>query len=167
MGRAWRTVQPDNTSVTNEFYLTGEVKRNFGTRVYPTGFGYDAQGRMKTMTNWSGFGAGAGVRVTTWNFDSQRGWLNTKRYPDNTGPDYTYKPSGRLATRTWARGTPRLATTYSYNNAGEQSLVDYADTTPDASFNYDRLGRMTNVVNGAMSTPPEYDSPRNWFRLLK
>lgn len=152
MDRVWRTVLPDYASVTNEYYLTGELKRNYGSRVYPTGFGYDTQGRMKTMTNWSGFGAGTGLRVTTWNYDSQRGWLNNKRYPDNTGPDYTYKPSGLISTRTWARGTPRLMTTYSYNNAGEQSLVDYADGTPDASFNYDRLGRMTNVVNGAMTT---------------
>jgi RHS repeat-associated protein len=148
MGRVWRTLQPDNTSVTNEFYLTGELKRNFGARVYPTGFGYDAQGRMTTMTNWSGFPL-TGARVTTWNYDSQRAWLNNKRYPDNTGPDYTYQPSGRLASRTWARG---VVTTYSYNNAGEQSLIDYADSTADVSFSYDRLGRMTNVVNGAMTT---------------
>jgi hypothetical protein len=83
----------------------------------PVGYRYDAQGRMTHMTNWSTYPS-SGARVTTWNYDSQRGWLNNKRYPDNLGPDYTYTAAGRLQTRTWARtnGASRLSTTYSYNN---------------------------------------------------
>lgn len=37
--------------------------------------------------------------ITTWNYDPQRGWLSSKRYADNQGPNYTYYPSGRLHTR--------------------------------------------------------------------
>jgi hypothetical protein len=31
------------------------------------------------------------------NYHSNRGWLSNKRYPDGHSPDYTYKPSGRVA----------------------------------------------------------------------
>src|SRR6185312_11327931 len=109
-GRVWKQVLPDSTSVTNEYYLTGELKRNYGSRSYPVGYAYDAQGRLTKMTNWSGFSGGTGVRVTTWQYDGYRGFLTNKLYDGSVqGPSYTYKPSGRLWTRLWARGTPRTA----------------------------------------------------------
>jgi YD repeat-containing protein len=64
---------------------------------------------------------GSGARVTTWNYDTYRGWLDNKRYPDSTGPNYTYTDAGRLKTRLWARGNPRVTTTYGYNHAGDLS----------------------------------------------
>jgi hypothetical protein len=114
MGRVWRTVMPDNSSVTNEYHLTGERRLVKGSRVYPTGYGYDAQGRLTSMTNWSGFDTGTGARVTRWIHHPQRGWLSSKRYPDDKGPDYTYTPAGQLDTRTWARtvGGQPLVTDY-------------------------------------------------------
>src|SRR5207249_3172648 len=33
--RTWRTTLPDGASVTNEFYPTGELYKNYGARVYP------------------------------------------------------------------------------------------------------------------------------------
>ena len=75
--------------VTNEFYPTGLLRRTFGPRTYPVGYAYDAQGRLVRMTNWSGFNANSGARITTWNYNAYRGWLDNKRYPDATGPDYT------------------------------------------------------------------------------
>ena len=59
MGRATNVVQPDGTSVNHVFSLRGELLRTSGTRTYPVGYAYDAQGRMKHMTNWSGFSANA------------------------------------------------------------------------------------------------------------
>ena len=69
--------------------------------------------------------------MTTWNYHAQRGWLETKRYQDNKGNDYTYTAAGRLHTRTWARtvGGAALVTTYGQDNAGELSSIDYSDTT--------------------------------------
>jgi hypothetical protein len=46
-------VQPDGTSVTSEYNLTGELKRQYGSRTYPVGYGYDYAGRKNMMTNWS------------------------------------------------------------------------------------------------------------------
>ena len=37
-------------------------------------------------------------------------------------------PSGRLQTRTWARG---VATTYLYGASGERTMIDDADATPE------------------------------------
>ena len=129
LGRIWKTSLPDNTSVTNEFYPNGLLKRTYGSRTYPVGYGYDPQGRMKTMTNWTTFAA-AGERVTTWNYDLYRGWLTNKTYADGQGPIYSNTPAGRLARRTWVRG---ITTDYAYNEAGDLETVNYSDTTPDVS----------------------------------
>jgi hypothetical protein len=114
---------------------------------------------MVKMTNWTSFsisGSRTGKRVTTWNYDSYRGWLNSKDYPaastgeaGKTGPDYTYPAGGRLASRTWARG---LTTPYTYNNAGDLSTVDYSDATPDVSYGYDRRGRQKTIGRAGAET---------------
>jgi hypothetical protein len=85
MLQAVRIGQPDGASLTNEYHLTVLLKRAYGTRTYPVGYGYDAQGRMTSMTNWSGFAGGAGVRVTVWNHHSTRGWLANKRSSPHFG----------------------------------------------------------------------------------
>ena len=163
MLQAIRIVQPDGSSVTNEYHLTGLLARTYGSRSYPVGYGYDAQGRMTSMTNWTAFdpvGAGIGERVTTWNYHASRGWLSNKRYPDGTGPDYGYKPSGRLLSRTWARGNPRVTTTYAYSNAGDLSTVTYANDpagTQNLTYTYDRRGRRATVAQGSMTTTFHYN----------
>ncbi len=158
MLQATNIVQPDGSSLTHEYCLTGLLARIYGSRSYPVGYGYDAQGRMTSMTNWTTFdpaGPGSGERVTTWNYEPYRGWLSTKRYADNYGPDYEYKASGRLLSRAWARGTPRITTTYAYNNAGDLWTVSYTNDTTgtqDLTYTYDRRGRRATVVLGSMTT---------------
>jgi YD repeat-containing protein len=68
MLQATNIVQPDGSSLTNEYYPTGLLRRAHGSRNYPVGYGYDAQGRMTRMTNWTGFASGAGSRVTAWDY---------------------------------------------------------------------------------------------------
>ena len=152
MGRAWKSLLPDGTSVTKEFNLTGTRKKSYGSRQYPVAFTYDGQGRKLTMKTLTNFQANTGAAVTTWNLDSQRGWVASKRDATNLGCDYTYTPSGRLLTRTWARGNPRISTTYSYNTAGELSGADYSDSTPDISYTYDRRGHQETCVQNGMTT---------------
>jgi len=138
--------------VTTEYYPTGQVKKTAGARTYPVEYTYDPQGRVKTLKTWQNHGGNSGVAVTTWNYNPQRGWLDNKRYADSpasggqAGPSYTYKPSGRLLTRTWARG---VTTTYGYNAAGDLSGVDYSDDTPDVTIAYDRLGRPKTRTDGS------------------
>ena len=146
--RATNVVYPDGTSVASAYSLRGELLRTSGSRTYPVGYAYDAQGRLKQMTNWSSFSALTGARVTTWNYDTQRGWLTNKVYPDGLGPKYSYTAAGRLSTRLWARGTN---TTYSYNNFGELASVDYSDATPDLAYRYNRRGQQETVTQGTNS----------------
>jgi RHS repeat-associated protein len=147
MGRTVGTTLPDGTSVTNFYDPTSLLELTYGSRVYPAGYSYDAQGRIATMTNWSNFSSLGGKRVTTWNYDIYRGFLANKVYDGNTaGPSYTYSGAGRLLTRLWARGTN---TTHSYNPAGDWAGTTYNDAvTPALSFGYDRRGRLNAITNG-------------------
>jgi hypothetical protein len=51
---------------------------------------FDYAGRMKTMTTWQqldqAMGSGlSGSAVTTWYYDTARGWLTNKTYADALG----------------------------------------------------------------------------------
>ena len=153
MGRAWRVVQPDGNSVTNEYHLTGELKKTSGARTYPVEYSHDYAGRRKTMTTWQDHVGDSGKAVTIWNYHPQRGWVDSKQYDDGNGLSYTYHPSGKLHTRTWARGT---VATYLYNNAGQLSSIDYSDTTPDISYTHNRLGQRTQITQGGITTTKTY-----------
>jgi RHS repeat-associated protein len=160
LGRVWKIVQPDGSSVTNEYWSAGQLKRTYGTRTYPVGYSYDSQGRITSMTNWTTFASGAGARVTTWTYEQYRGFLLGKRDANNLGCDYTYTLAGRLATRTWARGSPRTATTYAYDTLGVLSSVTYSNDggiTPQMSYAYDRRGRRTQSLCNAMTTTMVYN----------
>ncbi len=148
MGRMTAVTQPDGGVVNTTYWPTGSVKRTWGTRTYPVEYTYDVQGQLKTLTTWQNFAGDAGKAVTIWNYDSPLGRLVNKRYPDNTGPSYTYTAAGRMSTRSWAR-TPAVSVTYTLNNAGEVSFVNYSDATPDVTMTYDRLGRASSVADGA------------------
>ena len=115
------------------------------TFAYPIEYLYDPQGRVGTSKTWQSYAADTGISVTTWSYDSQTGLLLSKRYADNTGPDYTYTTGGKLLTRQWWRtvtGGARLIATYTYNNAGEQSGVSYNDgLTPNETYGIDRRSR--------------------------
>ena len=158
MLQATNVMNPDGTSVTTEYYLTGELKRQYGSRTYPVGYGYDYAGRMKTMTNWSTFPT-TGARVTTWNYNPYHGWLDNKQYPDGQGPSYAYTPAGRLQTRTWARtvGGQALTTTYAFDNSGAVNAISYSDSTPGITYTYDRLGRPATVLQNGMTATFAYN----------
>jgi RHS repeat-associated protein len=141
-----RTVLPDGGSVTNQYYDTGELKKTFGTRIYPVEYTYDAQGRMTNMITWTGFASGAGAANTFWKHDGYRGFLTNKVYADGKGPSYGYTKAGRLAERKWARG---ITTAYNTNTAGEVMAVIYSDGTRAITNAYDRLGRLITIQHGS------------------
>lgn len=157
-GRVWRTLLPDGTSVTNEFYTTGLLKKTTGSRAYPVQYGHDAQGRMTNMTTWQDYATGAGAAVTTWQHDAYRGFMTNKLYADGNGTGYAYTNSGRLVKRTWARG---VSAEYGYNNAGDLSVVNYSDTTPDVAFTYNRRGLQATAAQGTTNTTFLYGTAGN------
>ena len=153
--------QPDGTTVSSVYLLTGELGLQYGFRTYPVAYSYDYAGRMQTMTNWGNFGSFAYPRVTTWNYDDQRGWLNKKTYPNantgepsNDGPSYTYTPAGRLKTRNWVRG---VTSTYNWDAVGSLINTIYSDSTPGVTNVYDRLGRISAVSSGGMTETLTYN----------
>jgi RHS repeat-associated protein len=170
MGRVLKTTLADFTSVTNEYYPTGLLKKTSGSRVYPVEYTYDAQGRVRTMKTWQDFSAEPSAAITTWNYNSYRGWLDNKRYADNSGPDYEYTAGARLKKRTWARvgSVNRISTTYSYgfeggapNNHGDLVSVAYANdpqSTPTVTYTYDRRGRQSTVVQNSMTATLFYNN---------
>ena len=166
--RVLNVLQPDGTTVANEYFPNGLLKKTSGSRTYPVEYTYDAQGRMKTMKTWQTFATDSGAAITTWNYDAYRGWLLSKDYPDattgaagTTGPDYTYTAAGRLLTRQWARTVSgnRLTTTYAYNLAGEMSGITYNDSvTPATTYGIDRRGRQTKVTRNSIVTTLTYNT---------
>ena len=123
-------------------------------------YGYDNFGRrtsMKTFqagTGWAGpnwpSSPGNGDE-TRWEYEDCTGLLTAKVYSDTTRTAYTYTLTGKLETRTWARG---VVTTYDYygddtgeenNRTGELQSITYSDGTPGVQYQYDRLGRMLSV----------------------
>ena len=83
------------------------------------------------------------------------GLVTNKVYADGKGPTYTYTPDGKLATRTWARGT---TTGYTYDAWGNLTNTVYSDGTPPISLVYDAMGRQTNAVDAAGVATFTYDS---------
>ena len=144
VGRVSAVLLPDGTTVSNEWHGTGELKKTCGSRTYPVEYTVDYAGRTKTMKTWQDFAGDQESALTTWNYDSQRGFLTSKRYNDDTGPDYAYTPAGRLGTRTWARG---ITATYTTNQFGETARISYSDGASGVTNAFDRLGRLAAVTN--------------------
>ena len=141
------------------FNSRGQQIRVWGDTEYPVEYGYDQYGQKVTMTtfrtgtSWNGESwpnpAPQGD-TTTWNYDEATGLLTSKVYADGHGPSYTYTVDGRLATRTWARKDAQdndLVTTYSYNLFGELTGLDYSDSTPDITYAYTRVGKLSQVTD--------------------
>jgi len=123
--------------------LKGRLLQQWGTAEYPQAWSYTATGELHTLTTWRSTGAAdldaaawpapAGGDTTNWTHQSATGLFTSKQYADGAGPDYTYDPLNRIATRTWARDEE--STTYGYHSAsGEIISVEYSDDTPAAAL---------------------------------
>ncbi|MGA1795436.1 MAG: RHS repeat domain-containing protein [bacterium] len=149
----------------------GQITHTWGDVPYPVHYIYDIYGQMNEMytyrdgTNWNSEtwpseSAGTGD-VTRWHYDEATGLLIAKEDAAGKSVTYTYTLGGRLAARTWARldsGSP-LVTAYSYSSStGELLSIDYSDSTPDITFNYDRLGRQKTVTDAVGTRTFAYNS---------
>ena len=161
MLQADNVTQSDGNFVTNVYLLTGELGQQSGSRTYPVGYGFDYAGRMQFMTNWGNFNQSGTARVTTWNYNEQRGWLTKKVYPNavtgdigTDGPSYDYTPAGRLKTRNWVRG---VTSTYNWDTAGSLRDITYSDSTPGVTNIFDRLGRLSTVSSAGTTETLTYN----------
>jgi len=156
LGRVTSVEQPLGTTVTS-YYPTGEVAEVSGFGVNPVRYQYDSLGRLwklKTYKDTSG-STWTGEAVTTWNYHSTKGTLTSKSYNSGGGPAYLYKPSGRVLRRTNQRN---IQANYTYGSLGDVTLINYSDTTQDATLTYDRLGRIKTVKDAAGLRTFTYDN---------
>jgi RHS repeat-associated protein len=132
-----------------------------------TDYGYDALGRLTSVTapdsgktTYAYDKAGNRVQrtdptghVTTYGYDpAQR--LNSVTDPLDRKTSYAYDADGNLTKKT----TPRGTTTQTWDVRGLLAKVDYSDSTPDVTYQYDAAGQMTLRDNGVVSEDFAYDS---------
>jgi RHS repeat-associated protein len=147
--RVTSTTNADGSVTYIEYAYNGQLQRQYGAGVFPVEYGYDVQGRRITMTTWQEFAATSGAATTTWIYNPTNGGLEHKEYDDGSGPDYTYTPSGRIASRIWARGK---VTEYNYDSLGQLTNISYSSAdTPDVNYTYDRLGRVKVASSTAVA----------------
>lgn len=149
-----QTIQPDGASAYFAYGANGALQQTWGTRTYPVGYAYDAQGRMRYMTNWSNFDLLSGARVTEWRYDSYSGMLTNKLDDLGNGSEYTFNPQEQMVLRKSAR---QVFSTNFYNPAGDLIGITYSDETPDVTITFDRLGRSATVTNGVNVIDREFN----------
>ncbi|MCD4779255.1 MAG: RHS repeat protein, partial [Candidatus Omnitrophica bacterium] len=136
----------------------GQLTRTWGNAAYPARYVYDPFGRLHEMhtwqsgTNWNDVTWPTAMNgledVTTWNYQDSTGLLTSKVDDSTQSVLYTYTYGGRLKTRTWARSSASVVTTYDYDpDTAELIEIDYSDSTPDITFTYDRLGRQDSITD--------------------
>lgn len=154
-GRLWKKSETGLEMQVLTYWPNGLVRAKSGGAEYPVEYTYDAQGRLKTQVTWKDRSSSAGAATTTWNYHPNRGWLTSKTYDGGVaGPSYTYLNSGRLWTRSWARG---ITTTYEYNAAGDLWQILYpASSAPNVTILYDRRGRVRSVSDAAGTVTKSY-----------
>jgi RHS repeat-associated protein len=141
-GRRVSVADAMTNMVFTAYDLRGRSTNVWGA-TYPVAYGYDDFGRMIAMSTWRN--ANAAPDTTQWLYDKATGLLTNKLYANGHGPSYAYTPDGRLARRTWARGT---TTDYYYDELGQVTLVRHSDgTTPNVSYTYNRIGQQTQVAD--------------------
>jgi len=149
------SVEPDSTSMRHEFYGGGLPKKDYGSRIFPAAYSYDAQFRPRTLTTWTNYSGGTGAAATTWAYDPYRGWLTSKQYQGNaTGPSYSYYNSGLPLSRTLARN---ITATKGYTTSGQLSWIAFSDGTGTTNI-YDRRGRVQSVAETGGATTALYYS---------
>ena len=156
MGRLASTTDPLGKLAYQNYNIRGQVIQVWGDTTYPVEYGYDDYGQQTTMstfrggTGWTSSswpGSPGTADTTTWAYENATGLLTSKTDAASKHVDYTYTSRNQLYTRTWSRG---VSATYSYDSAtGQQTGIDYSDSTPDITYTYNRMGQTATVADVA------------------
>ncbi|MEO5913694.1 MAG: RHS repeat-associated core domain-containing protein [Luteolibacter sp.] len=144
---------PQGKTTTYAYSALGQVTEEAGTAAYKVTYEYDAYGAKTKMFTWR---TASASDCTEWVYQAGTGLLLSKIDAGAEHTDYTYHASGKMATRTWARGA---VTTWSYNAYGDITGIVYSggttedNATPDVTFSgFDRLGRPTDVTQAGVGS---------------
>ena len=107
-----------------------------------THFGFDALNRLHTVTDRL-------AQVSTYNYDSQTGALQTLSYPNGTTTTYGYQQqSGRLQSIAHASTSTFASFTYGLSPTGRRDSIDEVidGTSSHVDYSYDDLDRLTGEI---------------------
>ena len=142
------------TSYTNQlgqtnFYVydvAGRKTAETNANSEVTQFTYSGAGDLLTLTD-------AKYHTTTWNYDVFGRATNKVDALTNVIFRYQYDANNRLTNR-W---TPaKESTVYTYDDIGNLKTVNYP-ASPDISLSYDKMNRLTNMVDAVGTTAYGYD----------
>ncbi len=164
-GRVATVTQADGTTLSYAYDLRGHQTFTGGSGTYPVRYQYDDYGelwKMHTFRSGTPTAASTGD-VTTWTRDDATGILLSKTDAASAGVSTTYDPaSGRVWKRTLARsgaGGAPITITYTYDDAGRLTHIDYSDDTPDVIHTYYTDGRLKTTLDAAGLHTYDYSGP--------
>ena len=148
LGRTIATTLPDESVTHTSYFPTGQVKAKWGSQTYPVFHIYDEQNRRTDLRTYQDLAtepllANEDYARTRWIYSATTGLLESKKDHATKGPSYTYSAAGRLATRTWERGS---VTTYIHTHGFLTGTTYTGDDTPNVTFTHDALGRRSTVA---------------------
>ena len=144
--------------------VAGRKTNEVQVGVFANHFTYTAAGDLATLTDGKN-------QTTTWLYDAE-GRVTEKWYQGQSSADliYAYNANGWLTnrfTRTGMGGDyAGYNTGYSYDAVGNLTAVDYPPGTPDLTFQYDALNRVSNMVDGLGQTGYTYPVLGNGQRVF-
>ncbi len=148
-GKVSQMTNPLGKTTTYLYSDLGQVTEEAGTAGYKMTYEYDEYGSKKKMFTWRD---ATTSDATEWIYQPATGFLDAKKDAAGKSVSYTYYPSGEIHVRTWAR-TPLVTTTYSYQDPGDLTGINYSDSTPDVALTgLDRLGRPTTITQSGIGT---------------
>lgn len=143
------------TSYTNQIgntmlyaYDVASRKTNeVGVGIYTNKFTYNAAGDLITLKDGKN-------QTTTWGYDLYGRVTNKVDASSNVLFVYKYDANNRLTNR-WSAA--KANTYYTYDAGGNLTFVNYP-VTPDITLSYDKLNRLTNMVDAVGVTTYGYDT---------
>ncbi|MFI6341114.1 DUF6531 domain-containing protein [Streptomyces sp. NPDC050535] len=111
-----------------------------------TSYAYDTSGNLTRRTD-------PNEHVTDYGYDAGH-QLTSVTDPLNRKTSYAYDADGNLTKKT----TPRGTTSQTWDTRSLLTKVDYSDSTPDVTYQYDTAGQLTLRNNGVLSEDFVYDS---------
>lgn len=120
-----------------------------------TNYSYSTAGRLASRTD-------SKSHTTSYIYDLD-GRLTKQTDPLGRFTTYAYDPAGNptviVDAKANAAANPTLGTTaITYDRLNRPTLKDFSDTTPDISYSYDTIGRLSTLTDGAGIETYGYDT---------
>ena len=165
-GRQTKQIDPLARAVLAAYDAGGQVASVTDPAGNKVDYTYDSRGQLKSVKTPTG-------ALTSYDYD-KTGNLTKTTTPRNGAYVNTYDTAGRLATNVTPTGRetrmsytpsgavasttlPAGSVSYTHDNLGRTTKVDYSDSTPDVVSTYDAASRPKTVTAGAASTAYSYD----------